>query len=635
MARGADLVVVGGDGEHVRLLRRRAPDLLDVHGKGIPVTRAVTAVAVTPDDRRVAVADDTGTVSVWDVTDVDHPVAVMEQVVAATDVTSMEFDRGGGQLVMGTGSGVVIGQLSGPGSLHPLRGATGRFRAVAFAPGAPVVAAGSDDGTVHLWDVTTPAAPRPLAVLSGPTGKVLDLAFSGDRRFLAAGIGADHNVYLWDVSDPERPRSTGPPLTGPASWVHSVAFAPGGATVAAGSADTGLWQWDLRTRQVVATLPHPISVLVVDYWDDHVLASLAADGTARTWAVPGPLLPGSTNQVFSAAYDRSGRHLLVGAGDDALRLWDVADPRRRRLGMPTVANDSTDHGALAGASAIAPDGRTVFAGSTTGYLHGWTVHDADATRAGTPTKVAGDLVEAIAYHPAGRLLAITSDDGLVRLVDVVQPETPRVVATVDTGAGATYGVRFSPDGRLLAFATETRGGFVFDVSEPDHPRQVTRAAGFPGAVYTAAFNRDSTMVAFAGADYTTHVVDLTTPGAPRALAHPLTGPVSEIYEIAFNPTRDDLAVSSIDGTIRVWDLAERAAPVLRATLSAAADGLFTVSYSPDGRTLVGAGRDPAARLWMTDTAAVARWICATSGDRITEAEWDQFVPDLPFRPPCR
>jgi WD40 repeat protein len=277
----------------------------------------------------------------------------------------------------------------------------------------------------------------------------------------------------------------------------------------------------------------------------------------------------------------------------------------------------------------------VYAGSTTGYLHGWTVHDAAPTRAGPPAKVADDLVEAIAYHPEGRLVGITSDDGLVRLVDVSRPGAPRVVATVDTDAGVAYGVRFSPDGRLLAFATEARGGFVFDVSDPDHPRQVARVTGIRGAVYTTAFNRDSTMAAFAGADYSTHVVDLTTPGTPRTLTHPLTGPVGEVYEIAFNPARDELAVSSIDGTIRVWDLTERTAPALRATLTAAADGLFTVSYSPEGATLVGAGRDPAVRLWMTDPAAVARWICATVGDPITRAEWDQFVPDLPFHPPCR
>jgi len=127
---------------------------------------------------------------------------------------------------------------------------------------------------------------------------------------------------------------------------------------------------------------------------------------------------------------------------------------------------------------------------------------------------------------------------------------------------------------------------------------------------------------------------MTNPANPVSLRSPLIGPVGEVYEVAFHPTQPMLAVSSMDGTIWLWDLHHPQAPQLIATLSAAQGGHYTVAFSPDGTTLAAGGRDRAVRLWNLDTDQIADHICHTVGDRITPSEWAQFVSDQPYTPPC-
>src|SRR5438270_11456946 len=78
---------------------------------------------------------------------------------------------------------------------HTLRGHSDRIGRIAWSPDGRVVASGSDDNTIRLWDGQTSQS---LRTLEGHPASIKSIAWSSDGSLLASESN-DNKIRIWDA----------------------------------------------------------------------------------------------------------------------------------------------------------------------------------------------------------------------------------------------------------------------------------------------------------------------------------------------------------------------------------------------------------------------------------------------------
>ncbi len=442
---------------------------------------------------------------------------------------------------------------------------------VVFSPDGTMLASGSSDRTVKLWDVATRDN---VATLEGHSSWVHSVAFSPDGTMLASG-SSDRTVKLWDVAT----RDNVATLEGHSSWVHSVAFSPDGTMLASGSSDRTVKLWDVATRDNIATLEgHSSWVHSVAFSPDGtMLASGSDDRAVKLWDVATrdnvATLEGHSSWVHSVAFSPDGTMLASGSSDRTVKLWDVAT----RDNVATLEG----HSSWVHSVAFSPDG-TMLASGARGIVELWGVETRNAAIISGHT-----ALHSVAFSPDGTMLASGSDDRTVKLWDVA---TGTNIATLEGHSSWVHSVAFSPDGTMLASGSDDETVKLWDVATRDN---IATLEGYGGPVYSVAFSSDGTMLASGARG----IVELWEVATRRNVAT-LEGHSSWVHSVAFSPDGTMLASGSDDETVKLWDVATRDNI---ATLEGHGGRGYPVAFSPDGTMLASGSDDRAVKLWDVAT----------------------------------
>lgn len=208
----------------------------------------------------------------------------------------------------------------------------GSVRAVLFADGAETLYSAGDDGIIRIWTVGDPgAAPAVFATLDEA---IFSLALSPDGRYLLAGSNSG-TLFIWERDDPtQEPRT----LNAHEARVNRLVFSPDGALLASASEDwtIRLWQWDDLDAEAALLSRHKAGVRGLAFSPDGTqLVSTGVDQIVLIWNPADPTEPpaelnGHTAAVLSVAF-APDQSLFASVSDDGtVRLWR---PLETLLGM--------------------------------------------------------------------------------------------------------------------------------------------------------------------------------------------------------------------------------------------------------------------------------------------------------------
>jgi WD40 repeat protein len=211
-----------------------------------------------------------------------------------------------------------------------------------------------------------------VATLRNPESSARGVAFGPSARTLAVGSvnnngnasGTGGSTYVWDIAT----KTITATLTDPGSMgVESVAYGPGGTTLAAADYNGSTYLWDIATKTITATLTDPGSK-GVDY----------------------------------VAYGTGGTTLAAADYNGSTYLWDIA--------TKTITATLTDPGSKGVDSvAYAPDGTTLAAADTNGSTYLWDIATKKVTA--TLTDPESEGVYYVAFAPGGTTLAAADSNG--------------------------------------------------------------------------------------------------------------------------------------------------------------------------------------------------------------------------------
>jgi WD40 repeat protein len=427
-------------------------------------------------------------------------------------------------------------------------------------------------------------------------------------------------------------------------WV--VAVDPAGGWVAAADGDGTIALWDRATGLPTRSWPALARVRALAASRDDWLGGCGEHGDVQVWDVRTGTACASVHlprDVRVLALDWPGG-LLVTAGDDALRVWDVAEPREPVLlkELPCPAEPR--------ALALDDEGTRVAAGCADGQLRVWDLSPAGLreppfsrpVQSGPVLAVAWDAAgdrwlslggdgfgrqRAAAVSAAGHGAAIDDSRGGVQAFPLDEPASKRRMIGASTElAGAAFAgsgllvtggsdgalhawdsaartlrsvpaprlrarraitaLAAAPNSARLAACTEYSQLTVFDVADGRLAERWSRACREP--VAAAAFSPDGTRLVTAG-----DAVRVWRMSGEQV--SPLPDSAVRSRAVAFDPTGEYLAAAGLDGVVRVWQGSR-----LRRVLAGHKGGVYAVTFGLDGR-LVSAGSDGTIRTWDVGT----------------------------------
>jgi WD40 repeat protein len=367
-----------------------------------------------------------------------------------------------------------------------------------------------------------------------------------------------------------------------------VSISPDGSKVASVSQDRTLKLWDAKTGQLLQDIRSAHNDFIYSVAFDRTgtkLVTGSKDKTIRLWRMVGnsiqrsPLIfVGHTSPVRSVTFNADGNIVASGSDDGQVRLWTLEG---KPLHTPIQAYPSGIFTAIS----FNRDGTFATSGyaNNRGVVKLW--NQAGRLIREFPGNQAG--FSSIRFSPDGRLLAASDGAGVIHLW---RPDGTKLRMFERRNASRINSISFSANGLLAAGSNDNSVEF-WRVESP----QLTLLKAHTATIQGVAVDADGT-IATASEDGS---VKLWSPqGQPRwSRSHGK----AQVLRVSFHPQQRLLVSADTQGVVNFWNT--KTGNLLRPALHAHNKLIYSVSFSPDGRTMVTTSADKTAKLWtLSDTS---------------------------------
>ena len=428
---------------------------------------------------------------------------------------------------------------------------------LAFSSGGKILASGSLDKTVKLWNTENPTL---LATLRGHEAWVTAIAFSDDGNTIASGT-ANKVIKLWDVNT-RRERAT---FRGHKNTINALTFSPDGKTLASGSADGTIrfWNPDTAKESAIFTSGHTEWVKAIAFAADNTtLASAAFNGTVQIWNVKtaqelNTFTAGQNDVTERVTFSPDATHFAC-RGIKTMIAFDPhgsgyrrSNPQgRNKIQLWKIDTGEEVHGPWKDVAdwtmtvvAFSPNKKTIAYGNPQ-EVRLWDINAGlELFRFDTELPFIGKLV----FSLDGQRLAMTGTSGALQVWNVETPhESPILAITEKANAMA-----FSPDGAILAVVSSQEIYlWKLDITKKNEPNVLPGI--LEGFKHALTFSPDGNILVGSGREHSNFIIKLWDVDTGENL-ETLSGHTDRIEILVFSHDGKTLASGSEDGTVLLWD----------------------------------------------------------------------------------